>query len=95
MVNYSVSFLLSASICTHVSDARAIYIIQIDFAEVKVLQQQNMLNAHHTHTWVCTVFKCDYEQHLYTHTLIPIINRFASTNEWTFKKDTCDNKFRR
>ena len=23
----------------------------------------------------------NYEQHLYTHTLIPIINRFASTNE--------------
>ena len=68
-------------ICTHVSDARAIYIMQIDFAEVKVLQQQNMLNVHHMHTWVCTVFKWNYEQHLYTHTLIPIINRFASTNE--------------
>ena len=27
------------------------------------------------------VFKWNYEQHLYTHTLIPIINRFASTNE--------------
>ena len=51
------------------------------FAEVKVLQQQNMLNVHHMHTWVCTVFKWNYEQHLYTHTLIPIINRFASTNE--------------
>ena len=50
-------------------------------AEVKVLQQQNMLNVHHMHTWVCTVFKWNYEQHLYTHTLIPIINRFASTNE--------------
>ena len=37
-------------ICTHVSDARAIYIMQIDFAEVKVLQQQNMLNVHHMHT---------------------------------------------
>ena len=33
------------------------------------------------HTWVCTVFKWNYEQHLYTHTLIPIINRFGSTNE--------------
>ena len=51
------------------------------FAEVKVLQQQNMLIVHHMHTWVCTVFKWNYEQHLYTHTLIPIINRFASTNE--------------
>ena len=51
------------------------------FAEVKVLQQQNMLNVHHMHTWVCTVFKWNYEQHLYTHTLIPIINRFVSTNE--------------
>ena len=51
------------------------------FAEVKVLQQQNMLNVHHMHTWVCTVFKWNYGQHLYTHTLIPIINGFASTNE--------------
>ena len=51
------------------------------FAEVKVLQQQNMLNVHHMHTWVCTVFNWNYEQHLYTHTLIPIFNRFASTNE--------------
>ena len=68
-------------ICTYVSDARAIYIMQIDFAEVKVLQQQNMLNVYHMHTWVCTVFKWNYEQHLYTHTLIPIINRFASTNK--------------
>ena len=40
-----------------------------------------MLNVHHMHTWVCTVFTWNYEQHLYTHTLIPIINRFASTNE--------------
>ena len=50
------------------------------FAEVKVLQQQNMLNVHHMHTWVCTLLKWNYEQHLYTHTLISIINRFASTN---------------
>ena len=27
------------------------------------------------------MFKWYYEQHLYTHTLIPIINGFASTNE--------------
>ena len=71
-------------ICTHVSDARAIYIMQIDFAEVKVLQQQNMLNVHHMHTWVCTVFKWNYEQHLYTHTLIPIINQICE-HLWTFK----------
>ena len=51
------------------------------FTEVKVLQQQNMLNVHHMHTWVCTLFKWNFEQHIYTHTLIPIINRFASTNE--------------
>ena len=75
------AFFFPFSICTHVSDARAIYIMQIDFAEVKVLQQQNMPIVHHMHTWVCTVFKWNYEQHLYTHTLIPIINRFASTNE--------------
>ena len=65
---------------THVLDARAIYIMQIYFAEVKVLQQQNMLNVHHMHTEVCTVFKLNYEQHLHTHTLIPMVNRFASTN---------------
>ena len=78
---YDVPLHFNAHACTHVSDARAIYIMQIDFAEVKVLQQQNMLNVHHMHTRVCTVFKWNYEQHLYTHTLIPIINRFASTNE--------------
>ena len=38
------------NVCTHVSGARAIYFMQIDFAEVKVLQQQNMLNVHHMHT---------------------------------------------
>ena len=71
-------------ICTHVSDARAIHIMQIDFAEFcrgESVTAANMLNVHHMHTWVCTVFKWNYEQHLYTHTLIPIINRFASTNE--------------
>ena len=47
----------------------------------KCYSSKNMLNVHHMHTWVCTVFKWNYEQHLYTHTLIPIINRFASTNE--------------
>ena len=30
------------------------------------------------HTLVCEVFKLNYEQHLYTHTLIPMANRFAS-----------------
>ena len=72
-------------IYVHMFQMRAQFIlckyILPSFAEVKVLQQQNMLNVHHMHTWVCTVFKWNYEQHLYTHTLIPIINRFASTNE--------------
>ena len=71
-------------VCTHVSDARTIYIMLVvlpNFAEVKVLQQQNMLNVHHMHTWVCTVFKWKYEQHLYTHTLILIIKWYASTNK--------------
>ena len=36
-------------VCSHVSDARAIYIMP-SFAEVKVLQQQNMLNVHHMYT---------------------------------------------
>ena len=47
---YDVPLHFNAHPCTHVSDARAIYIMQIDFAEVKVLQQQNMLNVHHMHT---------------------------------------------
>ena len=51
-----------------------------NFAEIKVLQQQNMLNLHHLHTLVCTVCKWNYEQHLHTHTLIPMVNIFASTN---------------
>ena len=68
-------------ICVHMFQMRAQLKILPSFAEVKVLQQQNMLNVHHMHTWVCTVFKWNYEQYLYTHTLIPIINRFASTNE--------------
>ena len=48
------------------------------FAEVKVLQQQNMLNVHHMHNLVCEVFKWNYKQHLFTHTFIPMVNRFAS-----------------
>ena len=52
--------------------------MQIDFAEVKVLQQQNILNVHHMHTLVCDLFKWNYEQHLYTHTFIPMVNIFAS-----------------
>ena len=38
------------------------------FAEVKVLQQQKMLNVHRMHNLVCEVFKWNCEQHLYTHT---------------------------
>ena len=37
-----------------------------------------MLNAHHRHSLVYEVFKWSYEQHLYTHTSIPMVNRFAS-----------------
>ena len=33
------------------------------FAEVKVLQQQTMLNINHMHTLVCGKFKWNYEQH--------------------------------
>ena len=55
------------------------YILTI-FAEVKVLQQQNMLNVHHIYTLICEVFKWNYEQHLYTHTFIAMVNRFASLN---------------
>ena len=71
-------------ICTVVSDARAIYIMQIDFAEFcrgQSVTTENVLNVHHMHTWVCTVVKWNYEQHLCTHTLIPIMTIFASTNE--------------
>ena len=50
------------------------------FAEVKVLQQQNMLNVHHIHTLVCNVFKLNYEQHLCGHSLIPMVYRFVSSN---------------
>ena len=49
-------------------------------AEVKVLQHKNMLYVHHMHTLVCMVFKWNYEQHLYSHTLIPTDIRFAPTN---------------
>ena len=48
------------------------------FAEVKVLQQQNMLNMHHMHNLVGEVFKGNYVQHLYTPTFIPMVNIFAS-----------------
>ena len=64
--------------CAHIR-----YIMQIilpSFAEVKVLQQQNMFNVHHMHILVCEVFKWNYEQHLYTHTFIPMVNRFSSLN---------------
>ena len=51
------------------------------FAEVKVLQQQNMLNVHHMPTLVCEVVKWNYEQRLYGHTLLSMVYSFASTNE--------------
>ena len=50
-------------------------------AEVKVLQQQNMVNVHHMPTLVCEVFKWNYEQHLYGHTFISMVYSYASTNE--------------
>ena len=61
--------------------SKCLYIMQIDFAEVKVLQQQNMLNVHHMPTLVCELFKWNYEQHLYGHTFISMVYSFASTNE--------------
>ena len=62
-----------------------IYIMQIHFlmfAEVKVLQQQNMLNVHYIHTLVCMVYKWNYEHYLYGHTFISTDTciRFARTN---------------
>ena len=51
------------------------------FGEVKVLQQQNMLNVHHMPTLACEVFKWNYEHHLYGHTFKLIFYSFASTNE--------------
>ena len=41
----------------------------------QMLRQQN---THHMHTLVCEVFEWNHEQHLYTYTFIPIVNRFAS-----------------
>ena len=32
------------------------------FAEVKVSQQQNILNVHHMHTLVCEVFEWNYTE---------------------------------
>ena len=47
----------------------------------KVLQQQNMLNVHYMPFLVCEVFKWNYEQHLYGHTVMSMVYSFASTNE--------------
>ena len=58
---------------TYFRCARNRYIMQINFAEGKQLQQQNMLNVHHMHNLVCEVFRWNYEQHLYTHTFIPLL----------------------
>ena len=65
------------------AQSKRLYIMQIHLpssAEVKVLQQQNMLNVHHMPTLVCKVFKWNYEQHLYDHTFISMVYSFASTN---------------
>ena len=39
-----------------------------------------MLYVHYMHTLVCRVFKWNYEQHLYCHTLISTDIKFARTN---------------
>ena len=39
-----------------------------------------MLYVHHMHTLVCRVFKLNYEQQLYSHTLISTDIKFARTN---------------
>ena len=49
--------------------------------EVKVLQQQNMLNVHHMPTLIYEVFKLNCEQHLYGQTFISMVYSFASANE--------------
>ena len=67
--------------CTHIRTI--VYGMQIHFpmfAKVKVLQQQNMRNVHHTHTSVCRVFKLNYEQRLWGFTFIPTNIRIARTN---------------
>ena len=38
------------------AQSKRLYIMQIHFAEIKVLQQQNLLNVHHIPTLVCEVF---------------------------------------
>ena len=48
------------------------------FAEVKVLQQQNMLNVLHMRTLVCKMLKLNYE-HLDGHSFIPMVYMFTST----------------
>ena len=72
-------------ICTcpqcHVCRCARIMQIHIPMiAEVKVLQRSNMLYVHHMHTLVCRVFKWNYEQQLYCHTLILTDIKFARTN---------------
>ena len=50
------------------------------FAEVKVLEQQIIINVHHMHTVVFRVYKKNYmyEQHIYGYTFVPMVNRFVS-----------------
>ena len=68
------------------AQSKHLYIMQIHFAEVKVLQQQNMLNVHHMPTLVCEVVKWNYEQHLYGHTFISMVYSFASKSiQWPLR----------
>ena len=55
------------------------------FAEVKVLQQQNMLNVHRMPTLIREVFKWSYEHHFYGHTFY-INGLQVCEHEWTFKE---------
>ena len=78
---YDIPSYFHTYMCTHVLDACAIVIlckyILPSFAEVKVLKQQNMLSVNHMHTLVCEILKWNYEQNLYTHTFITMVNSFA------------------
>ena len=77
---YDVPLYLHMHICTHVSDRHAIvYIMQINFAEVTVLQEQNMLNVHHMLSFVCELFKWSN-----TSTLILSYRRLTDLRAWMY-----------
>ena len=81
MYNYSITSTHMHNMYTYFRCARnrlyyTNYIHFTVFAEVKVLQQNTMLNMHH----MLILFKWNYEQYLYKHTFIPMVNRFASLN---------------